>query len=103
MKSGPSPFGRFLPASLGILALLAVMTQLQPLLLHALGAVDGTFGLRPATHDCVGVIMDGKWVAKNLPQGEWQGTFGLFKMRYFNRATMPDWEYCLGQDIWFGE
>ena len=86
-----------------ILILLASTSQLQPVYLRALGAVDGTFGLRPTTHKCVGILLDGKWVGENLPQDEWQETFGLFKMRYFNRAIMPDSDFCLGQDVWFGE
>ena len=80
--------------------LIVLLTQLQPAYLHAIGAVDGTFGLRPTTHKCVGILLDGKWVGENLPQNEWQETFALFKMRYFNRAIMPDSEFCLGQDVW---
>jgi hypothetical protein len=103
MKSKPSPFRHFLLSVLGILVLLALLIQLQPALLRALGAVDGTFGLRPISHKCAGITLTDDWVAGALSFTDWWGKFGLFSIRYFVPRDASGRNFCLGQDVWFGE
>ena len=100
MKSKPSPIRRFLLSVLGILVLLALLTPLQPALLRALGAVDGTFCLRPTSHKCAGLTLTGEWVAGALSSKDWRGTFGLFQIRYFVPREATERGFCLGQDVW---
>jgi hypothetical protein len=50
----------------------AASTQLQPFLLKSLGALDGSFGLRPMSHACAGLRLNGAsigWLAacRGLP------------------------------------
>ena len=107
MKSEPaftfSKSRRFLFTLLTIVILLALLTQLQPVLLNASGAVDGSFGLRPTSHKCAGLTLTGKWVAGRLDPADWQGKFGLFSLRWFVPEDAGERDFCLGQDIWFGE
>jgi hypothetical protein len=88
---------------LGIILFLALVTQLQPVFLDALGALNGTFGLRPTSHRCVGLSVSADWVTGALPSADWQGTFGLFRVRYFVPREAGGGGFCLGQDVWFGE
>lgn len=83
-----------------ILILLASTSQLQPVYLRALGAVDGTFGLRPVSHKCAGLGLTGDWVAGALPSADWQATFGLFQIRYFVPREASGRDFCFGQDVW---
>jgi hypothetical protein len=87
---------------LAALTLLALATQLQPIFLRALGAVDGTFGLRPVSHRCAGLTVSAEAAAR-LPSADWEGTLGFFHARYHVTREANDRDYCLGQDIWFGE
>ena len=86
-----------------ILVILLLLTQLQPLFLQSLGAVDGTFGLRPVSHRCAGLTLSGETVAARLPSADWEGTLGVFRARYHVTREANGREYCLGQDVWFGE
>jgi hypothetical protein len=80
-----------------------LLTQTQPLILRALHAVDGSFGLRPVSHACLGLPLTGSafgW----LPPGDLRFQAGLFSFRYWLEASSPsDRPYCLGQDVWYGE
>lgn len=86
-----------------IVILLALATQLQPLFLRALGAVDGTFGLRPVSHRCAGLTVSGAAIAARLPSADWEGALGFFRVRYHVTREANERDYCLGQDVWFGE
>lgn len=88
---------------LGLILLCLLATQLQPAYLHALGAVDGTFGLRPVSHRCAGLTLTNKWATDALPSADWQGTLGIFRVRYFVPREATERDFCLGQDAWFGE
>ncbi|MBI5933357.1 MAG: hypothetical protein HY867_06580 [Chloroflexi bacterium] len=86
-----------------IATLLAFATQLQPIFIRELGAVDGTFGLRPVSHRCAGLTLSGEAVAARFPSADWEGTIGVFRARYHVTREANGREYCLGQDLWFGE
>ncbi|MEW5941801.1 MAG: hypothetical protein AB1750_19230 [Chloroflexota bacterium] len=86
-----------------VLALLLLLTQLQPTLLQLSGAVDGSFGLRPTSHKCAGFTLNGDWVAARLSPADWQGKFGRFSLRWFVPEEAGGRDFCLGQDVWFGE
>ena len=90
-----------LAAALGLL----LLSQLQPRLLDARGAVDGSFGLRPVTHDCLGRRLSAGWVARWLPVADVGFRLGRFHFRYGVRPPEAGEarDYCLGQDIWYGE
>ena len=96
---------RFLLPAL-ILAMLlacAATTQLQPWLLHRLGAVDGSFGVRPMSHDCLGLKTEAAALS-GLPFADIRFRVGLFSVRYWVRdGASPAMRYCLGQDVWYGE
>ncbi len=103
MKPRLSPVRRFWIFIFGILTLLALASQLQPAYLRARGAVDGTFGLRPVSHHCAGLTLAGATVTRRFPSAEWEGTFGFFRARYHVTREATGRDFCLGQDVWFGE
>jgi hypothetical protein len=78
------------------------VTQLQPALVQGFGAVNGTFGLRPMSHDCAGLRISGDKLAW-LPDGDGQGRLWLFAFRYSVPADPSGQTFCLGQDLWYGE
>ncbi|NTW09545.1 MAG: hypothetical protein HGA28_08265 [Anaerolineaceae bacterium] len=82
-----------------------VLSQLQPLLLRSVGAVNGSFGLRPISHKCLGVTLGGPQRTSALPDGDVEFELGLFLFRYFVREEdkLGERPMCLGQDLWFGE
>jgi hypothetical protein len=86
-----------------VVVLLLVLTQLQPVFLRSIGAVDGSFGLRPVSHRCAGIRLSGEWIAVHLAPADWQATLGYFSIRYHIPNEATGREFCLGQDIWFGE
>jgi hypothetical protein len=81
------------------------LTQLQPLVLRAAGAVDGTFGIRPKTHQCLGLTLEAEGAASRLPAGDVEFRLGFFHFRYSvsEEAGAAQRPICVGQDIWFGE
>lgn len=85
------------------IVLLIVLTQFQPLFLRSLGAVDGSFGLRPVSHKCAGIILSGEKITARFPPADWQGKLGYFSIRYQVLSEATEGEFCLGQDVWFGE
>ena len=103
MKTKRLPSRRAWIIPLIIMTLLAFATQLQPIVLRSLGAVAGTFGLRPVSHRCAGLTLSGDAVAARLPSADWEGTLGVFRARYHVTREANGREYCLGQDVWFGE
>ena len=75
---------RLLVTILVLLVFLILLSQLQGLLLRSLGAVDGTFGVRPISQGCVGFIANHADAAR-VPLGNVEFHFGLFhsSSRYF--------------------
>lgn len=64
----------------------------------------GSFGLRPATHQCIGIEVDSDKVINNLPSADIDFKIFLFHFNYRVDNKYSDWDrFCLGQDIWFGE
>jgi hypothetical protein len=81
----------------------ALSTQFQPALLQAVGAVDGSFGIRPMSHRCIGLRLTGASIGW-LPAADFRFSVGRFSVRYWvDEAPTPERLYCIGQDIWFGE
>ena len=81
------------------------LSQLQPLFLRSAGAVDGTFGIRPMSHKCLGFILGVNRGLSQLPIGQVEFHMGLFHFRYAITEENKSGErpICLGQDLWFGE
>lgn len=86
------------------LAFILIM-QCQPLLLNAIGAIDGSFGVRRISHHCLGLTLNDESVARILPRGDVEFHFLLFHFRYAVNPTESSTNraYCLGQDVWYGE
>ena len=103
MKSKSHSTRRILFFILDLIILLAVLSQLQPVYLHLVGAVDGTFGLRPVSHQCAGLMLSSEAVTRQLPPADWEKRIGFFHVRYFIPREADERKFCLGQDIWFGE
>jgi hypothetical protein len=81
----------------------ALFSQFQPALLRSLGAVDGTFGFRPMSHQCAGLQVEGTSLSW-LPVADVHFSIGRFSVRYWvNEQPWSEHPYCLGQDVWFGE
>lgn len=101
-KSTPFPLAIPLLIAIFIVACLA-STQLQPALLKGMLAVGGSFGLRPMSHQCIGLKVMGESIDW-LPAGEYRLTIGRFLIRYrVEEQVRPERIYCLGQDVWYGE
>jgi hypothetical protein len=90
-----------------ILALVValVLSQLQPLVVRAAGGVGGSFGVRPVSHRCLGLVLEGPDRASKLPAGEVEFQLGLFHFRYSlsEEDRLGDGPICVGQDVWYGE
>lgn len=66
------------------------------------GSIGGSFGIRPLSHKCFGLVLSSHTANRLLPKGNVK--FNLFWKKYEYRVG-KDWSkaYCLGQDIWYGE
>lgn len=86
-----------------ILAVLLLL-QLQPLIVQARQGVDGSFGYRPVSHECLGWISPADSISW-LPFTDFDFQLGYFSYHY--SLTKEDFDagtvMCMGQDIWFGE
>ena len=65
----------------------------------------GSFGLRPATHLCIGVEIDSEKVIEKLPSADIDFHILFFHFNYRVDEKDLSWPrgFCLGQDIWYGE
>ncbi|MGD8457905.1 MAG: hypothetical protein PVF83_16115 [Anaerolineales bacterium] len=82
-----------------------LMCQIQPIFVNIIGGLAGSFGVRPTSHLCIGFPLGRDKVKSLFPPGELEFHIGLFHFRYsipqINHNSAK--EFCLGQDIWFGE
>jgi hypothetical protein len=90
-----------------LMALVAalVLSQLQPLLIKSLGGVAGSFGARPISHRCLGLMLEAPGPADSLPLGDVEFRLGLFHFRYSvsEEDLLLGRPICVGQDLWYGE
>ncbi len=84
---------------------LIALTQLSGMLVAGRGGVAGSFGIRPMTHDCIGLRIGAERTTELLPEGDFEFHFLLFHFRYSVLSEFADSDrvFCIGQDIWFGE
>lgn len=94
---------------IGLLVLVGgclLLTQAQGVLINAKQAVGGSFGVRPMSHDCVGLRVREGSATRWFPHADVQFHVGRFHFRYVVQPPQPfggERDYCVGQDIWFGE
>lgn len=86
-----------------VLAFLLVL-QLQPFVVSARQGVDGSFGYRPYSDDCLGWV-DQAVTISWLPFGNLEFQLGYFHFHYyFIRDNFDETiKMCLGQDIVYEE
>ncbi|MBK9928155.1 MAG: hypothetical protein IPP66_23045 [Anaerolineales bacterium] len=82
-----------------IVSAMLLLTQLQPAIIYFAGAVAGTFGVRPVSHQCFGLVVTEN---DHFPPGEVNITMILFHFRY-SVSHEDERPVCVGQDIWYGE
>jgi len=90
---------------LTFLAIAIFLSQLQPFIVKAAGAVDGTFGVRPISHNCLGLILNAGENAFWPPPGDVKFHLWLFHFRYDvnEKHKAEQRSMCVGQDLWYGE
>ena len=90
---------------LTFLVITIFLSQLQPFIVRAAGAVDGTFGVRPVSHRCLGITHEASEGGIWAPVGEVEFTLWLFQFRYTVSENDRSGHrlMCTGQDLWFGE
>jgi len=90
---------------LTVLVLAIFLSQLQPFILKAAGGVDGTFGVRPVSHKCLGFTHQASEEDFWPPVGDVEFTLWLFQFRYSVSENDKSGHnlMCTGQDLWFGE
>ncbi len=90
---------------LTFLVIAIFLSQLQPFIVKAAGSVDGTFGVRPVSHRCLGITHVANEGDIWPPVGDVEFTLWLFQFRYnvneYDRSQHR--LMCIGQDLWFGE
>ena len=88
--------------ALGIAVL--ILPSILQFLIFSFSGGSGSFGLRPATHRCIGFEVDSKTIINSLPSADIDFHILLFHFNYRVDQKDSDWDrFCLGQDIWFGE
>lgn len=90
---------------LTFLAIAIFLSQLQPFIVKAAGAVDGTFGVRPISHECLGNTQEAS-EGDIWPQvGDVEFKLWLFQFHYTVSENDKTGHrlMCTGQDLWFGE
>ena len=88
-----------------VVVVVLILSQFQPLLLRSVGAIDGTFGIRPISHKCLGLTLEAEQSISQLPLGDVELHLGLFHFRYVvsEEDSSRQRPICVGQDLWFGE
>lgn len=93
---------KFLILLVSLAFVFVLLQRLLPLIVP--GGVGGSFGLRPTSHRCVGLRIKPRGIIEFLPKGDIE--FQIPYMLHF-RYVIPheplDREFCLGQDVWYGE
>jgi len=86
-------------------AIAIFLSQLQPFMVKAAGAVDGTFGVRPITHKCLGITHKASEGYSWPPVGDLEFNLWLFQFRYTVSENDKSGHrlMCTGHDLWFGE
>ena len=79
---------KLLPNLLFVILLLALFSQLSPVLVIGYEGISGSFGIRPITHDCFGIVIGPSSTVRFL----------YFHIRYFIPSELVD-PFCVGQDI----
>lgn len=79
---------------------LYILFVLFPLML---GGIDGSFGIRPRSHRCIGIVISNKRALNTFPKGD--VAFNFLGKSYVYRIdeTRMRHDVCIGQDIWYGE
>ncbi len=90
----------FARAALTLLVIFLLL-QIQTWVVERAGGVDGSFGIRPVTHKCLGFtyLPKGSGI---FPSGEVEFNLIRFHFRY-SVSHNDDRPFCVGQDIWYGE
>ena len=89
---------KLLPNILFVILLLALFSQLSPVLVIGYEGIGGSFGIRPITHDCFGIVIGPSSTVRFLPKGDIEFRFIYFHFRYFIPSELVD-PFCVGQDI----
>jgi len=84
-----------------VILLFVLIFLLQIIVAPLLMGGSGSFGLRPQTHGCFGLPIKSNLV-RWLPDGDVELSI-LLHFRYRVASEISNRNYCLGQDIWFGE
>ena len=87
--------------AIAVAVFVVLIFLLQIIIVPFIGGVDGSFGLRPQTHGCFGLPVKSSLVSW-LPDGFIELNM-ILHFRYQVPPEVSDRNYCLGQDIWFGE
>ena len=87
--------------AIAVALFIVLVFLLQIIVVPFMGGVGGSFGLRPQTHGCFGLPIKSNFVSW-LPDGHIELNLFLH-FRYQVSSEISDRNYCLGQDIWFGE
>ncbi|OGG00503.1 hypothetical protein A2Y99_02655 [Candidatus Gottesmanbacteria bacterium RBG_13_37_7] len=66
------------------------------------GSLGGSFGIRPLSHECFGLSINADTTIRYFPKGD---IYFYFLWKGYEYFVTDDWprNYCIGQDIWFGE
>ena len=84
-----------------LVVFVVVLVVLQLVAVNFFGGVGGSLGIRPVSHRCIGITIDGVTTSA-LPSGDW-GFDYLLHVRYRLPEEREGVRLCLGQDIWMGE
>lgn len=92
---------KYLIYALIVLLVIFLLSQLQPWVIERAGGVDGSFGVRPVTHKCLGFTYSANG-SGIFPSGEVEFRLIRFYFRY-SVSDDDDRPLCAGQDVWYGE
>lgn len=86
---------------ISLITFVVFVVVFQLVAINLSGGVGGSLGIRPVTHKCIGLTIDGTTTSA-LPTGDW-GFDTLVHFRYSLPEVREGKRLCLGQDIWMGE